>query len=45
MMKDIFKQIHLYAVLIQGIYTIFIDKMPKFHVPEKYMLCWHQNFQ
>jgi hypothetical protein len=45
MTKSIFKQTHLYTVLTQWIHTIFIEQKPKLHVPEKYNLCWLQNFQ
>jgi len=34
-MTNIFKQIHLYAVLVQGISTIVIDQMTAFHFLRK----------
>ena len=34
--KEIFKQIHLYTILIQGICIIFIDQMPTYLVIKKY---------
>jgi len=37
-----FKQIHLYAVLVQEISTIFIDQPPTVQVSEQCLLCWHQ---
>jgi hypothetical protein len=33
--KNVFKQIYLYIVLVQGISTIFTDQMPAFHVSRK----------
>jgi len=42
----IFKQIHLYKILIQEISTIFTDLMSTCLFPKKrYILRWHQNFQ
>jgi hypothetical protein len=43
--QEIFKQIHLYRILIQGISTIFIHQMPPTLFSNKYILCWHINFQ
>jgi hypothetical protein len=44
--KIIFKEIHLYTILIQGISTIFIDQMPTYLCFQKSTsLCWHQNYQ
>ena len=40
--KKIFKKIHLYAVLVQEINTIFIDQPPTVEVSEQCLLCWHQ---
>ena len=34
-MRKIFKHIYLYAILIQGTSTIFIDQMPTYHVFKK----------
>jgi hypothetical protein len=36
----IFKQIHLHAVLVQEISTIFIDQTPAVQVSEQCLLCW-----
>jgi len=43
--KEIFKQIHLYTILIQGICLIFVEQMSTYLVIKKYILCWHKNFQ
>jgi hypothetical protein len=45
-MKNIFRQIQLYAVLTHEIETISIDQFPTSHVFENaYILFWHQTIQ
>ena len=34
-MRQMFNQIHLCVVLVQGVYIIFMDQMPAFHVFRK----------
>jgi len=34
-MREMFNEIHLCVVSVQGIYIIFIDQMPAFHVFRK----------
>ena len=44
--QDIFKQIHLYTILIQGIHIIFTERTSTQLVyTKKYILLWYKKFQ
>jgi len=44
-MNNIFRQLHLYTLLMEGMNTILIDQMSTHVVLKKYILWWHNHFQ